>query len=112
MPKKPLSVTLEEDNLLWLRGRAALSRRRSLSDALDEIVTAARTGGLGATASRSVAGTIDIADADPDLDTADEYIRQTFQASISRPMLLRERPATFGGSAAGRPRARKTQRRG
>jgi hypothetical protein len=50
MPKQPLSVTLDRDNLLWLRGRADGRKRKSLSDALDEIITAARLGGLCAAA--------------------------------------------------------------
>jgi hypothetical protein len=45
MRKEPVSVTLGRENLLWLRGQAARSKRRSLSDTLDEIVTAARLSG-------------------------------------------------------------------
>jgi hypothetical protein len=112
MPKRPLSVTLDENNLLWLRGRAALTRRRSLSDTLDDIVTAARTGGHGAIASRSVAGTIDIADIDPGLDTADAYIRSTVQASLGRPMVVRERRVVSGASATRRSGPQKSKRRG
>jgi hypothetical protein len=111
MAKRALSVTLDEDNLLWLKGRAAGGRRRSLSDTIDEIVTAARTGGHGASASRSVAGTVDIADVDPALETADEYVRSTFAASLGRPVIVREARATFGRPPA-RPRPRKTARRG
>jgi len=92
MPKKPVSVTLEEANLLWLRGRATGRKKRSLSDALDEIVTAARQGGHGADAPRSVAGTIDIAADDPHLERAGESLRALFDASIQRPFLVRERP--------------------
>ena len=40
MPKRPVSVTLDENNLLWLRGRMARRKRRSLSDAIDEVITA------------------------------------------------------------------------
>ena len=47
MPKQPVSVTLDADNLLWLRARAVSRKRRSLSDALDEILTAARSGAHG-----------------------------------------------------------------
>jgi hypothetical protein len=111
MAKRALSVTLDEDNILWLRGRAAATRRRSLSDTIDEVVTAARTGGHGAIASRSVAGTVDIADVDPGLETADEYLRSTFAASLGRPMIVREARATLGRSPA-RSRPRKTARRG
>ncbi len=112
MPKKPLSVTLEEDNLLWLKGRVAASGRRSLSEALDEIVTAARTGGHGASASRSVVGTVDIADVDPGLDGADDYLRTMFEASLTRPVLVREDSVASGAPAAAphRPRARSARR--
>jgi len=113
MPKKPLSVTLEDDNLLWLRGRVVASGRRSLSEALDEIVTAARTGGHGASARRSVAGTVDIADADPGLDTADDYLGSMVNASLAQPLLVREGRATAPAAASPRPsRTRKPVRRG
>lgn len=92
MPKQPLSVTLDQDNLIWLRGRAASRKRKSLSDALDEILTTARLGGLAADASRSVRGTVDIAADDPDLERADEYLRALFSASVARPTLVRARP--------------------
>src|SRR5688572_28006627 len=94
MPKQPLSVTLDRDNLLWLRGRAASRKRKSLSDALDEILTAARLGGVAADASRSVVGTVDIAADDPDLEKADGYVREVFSASLGRAMSVHERPAT------------------
>jgi hypothetical protein len=96
MPKKPLSVTLDEGNLLWLKGRAATTKRRSLSEALDELITAARTGGHGASAARSVVGTIDIASGDPELETADAYLQDAFGTSLSRPFLARERPPAYG----------------
>jgi hypothetical protein len=105
MPKQPLSVTLEQDNLLWLRGRAAGRKRKSLSDALDEILTAARLGGPAADAPRSVVGTVDIAPADPDLEHADEYVRAQFAASLARPVIARETKASYGAR-------KKRQRRG
>jgi hypothetical protein len=90
MPKQPVSVTLDRDNLLWLRGRMAGRKRRSLSDALDEVITAARLGGPGANAIRSVVGTIDIASDDRLLDRADAYVRSEFERSLARPRLARE----------------------
>ena len=90
MPKKPLSVTLEENNLLWLKGRAAATKRRSLSEALDALITAARTGGQGANAARSVVGTIDIAPGDPTLVDADAALQNLFAASLQRPFVARE----------------------
>src|SRR5262245_32098147 len=90
MPKQPVSVTLDADNLLWLRARAASRKRRSLSDALDEILTAARTGPHGVAASRSVVGTIDIAADDPGLMRADAHIREEMDASLGRPLAAHE----------------------
>lgn len=84
MPKQPVSVTLDEANILWLKGRAASNKRRSLSEALDDVVTAARTGGPGGVAARSVVGTVDIAIDDPGLDYADAAIAPLVAASIDR----------------------------
>jgi hypothetical protein len=98
MPKKPLSVTLEESNLLWLKGQAAATKRRSLSEALDQLITAARAGGHGAVAARSVVGTIDIAPGDPELETADAYIQEMFSTSLRRPFVAREKSPTSGAS--------------
>jgi len=100
MPKKALSVTLGEDNLLWLRGRASSRKKRSLSDALDDILTEARQGGRGASPARSVVGTLDIGHEDPMLEHADAYVRTTFDQSLGRPFSVRERP----GSTAKSPR--------
>jgi hypothetical protein len=96
MPKEPVSVTLGRDNLVWLRGRAARTKRRSLSDTLDEIVTAARLGGQANGPPRSVVGTVDIAADDPSLDRADQYIRDQFDASLSRPLMLYEEQTPRG----------------
>ena len=103
MPKKALSVTLEEGNLIWLKGRAAATKRRSLSEALDGLITAARAGGHGANASRSVVGTIDIAPGDPTLEHAGAYVQSVFAASLQRPFIARETPP-LSGSRARRPR--------
>lgn len=108
MAKKAVSVTLEQDNLLWLRGRAAALKHRSLSDALDAVVTGARLAGPVAPGSiRSVAGTLDISTADPGLDQADAAVRALFDESVRRPVLVRdERPAyrPHQSSRAGRRR--------
>ena len=90
MPKQPVSVTLDTDNLVWLRGRAVSRKRRSLSEALDEILTAARTGAHGGEASRSVVGTIDIAADDPGLLRADGTVREVMDASLARPLAVHE----------------------
>ena len=95
MPKRPVSVTLEEDNLLWLRGRVTRRKRRSLSDALDEVITAARTSG-SLEASRTVVGTIDLPD-DAGLEQADLFVRSLFEQSLSRPLTIHEEPAAYQG---------------
>jgi hypothetical protein len=105
MPKQPVSVTLDADNLLWLRARAVSRKRRSLSDALDEILTAARAGAHGVEASRSVVGTIDIAADDPGLLRADAYIREEMEASLARPLAVHERVSYKAPRKIGRSKA-------
>jgi hypothetical protein len=91
--RKAISITLAEDNLLWLRGQATRSAKGSVSDVLDRIVSEARTAGWADPAAvRSVAGSIDLADDDPDLAGADAYVRSLFAASARQPLLVRERP--------------------
>ena len=106
MGKKPVSVTLEEANLLWLRGRGY--GRGNLSAALDDLISAARAGRLGIAAPvRSVVGTIDLPADDPALDHADSAVRDLFAHSLSRPRHVRE------PRAGERPaRRRRTGRRG
>lgn len=91
--RKPISVTLAADNLLWLRGQAARTAKGSVSEVLDRIVSEARAGGrTDPDAVRSVVGTIDLPDDDPDLERADVYVRSLFAASARQPTLVRERP--------------------
>ena len=97
MPKLPISVTLDAENLLWLRARATGTKRRSVSDLLDEIVTAARVSAHGDSI-RSVVGTVDIAPDDPDLDHAKAFIRAEFEASLARPIPIHEDKATYGST--------------
>ena len=48
MAKQAISVTLDADNLTWLKGRAGAAGLRSVSELLDQLVTAAReSGGVG-----------------------------------------------------------------
>ena len=55
MPKRAISVTLRDDNLVWLRGRSRAARHRSVSETLDRLIADARPGGRAAAASsRSV----------------------------------------------------------
>jgi hypothetical protein len=100
MPKLPVSVTLDADNLTWLKGRAGATGAKSVSAALDDLVTAARRAKAGP--SRSVAGTIDIASDDADLAGADKAVRAAFDASLQRPVIVREeRPRPVGKKRRG-----------
>ena len=83
MSKEAVSVTLEIENLLWLRGQARGSGMRSVSAVLDHLVSTARAGGqVQESTIRSVVGTVRIAEADPGLVGADAAIRAMFPAAI------------------------------
>ena len=89
MSKQAISVTLEADNVTWLKGRAGATGLRSMSELLDRLVTAARqSGDIGP--SRSVVGTIDIDPSDPLLERADEAVRYVFESSLGRPLMIKE----------------------
>lgn len=92
MPRRAISVTLETDNVTWLRGRAG-AVGESVSGLLDQLVTAARQGGRVGQA-RSVVGTIDIDSSDPLLEGADAVMRAAFDGSLGRPLGTRENGAT------------------
>ena len=64
MPKRAVSVTLDVDNLIWLRAQAGA--RSNVSRIVNELVSEARASGrrFGA-APRSVAGTVELRDYDP-----------------------------------------------
>ena len=110
MPKNPISVTLDQENLLWLRAQTEATKGKSLSDTLDRLVTEARAAGRVAPGTvRSVVGTIDISDADPNLLTADDYVRGLFEQSARLPVLVKEREPVY--SATIKRRARKPRRR-
>src|SRR5205823_14392502 len=95
MAKSAISVTLETDNLTWLKGRAGAAGLRSVSELLDQLVSSARNSGT-AGPSKSVVGTIDVAADDPALLHADEAVSALFAASLRRPLLVREAPAEYG----------------
>jgi hypothetical protein len=103
MAKQAISVTLDSDNLTWLKGRAGAAGLRSVSELLDQLVTAAREGGrIGP--SRSVVGTIDIDSGDPGLDGADDIVRGMFETSLRRPLMVKEASPAYGVSARKKPR--------
>lgn len=91
--RRAVSVTLDQENLLWLRVQAGMTARGSLSEVLDRLVTDARAAGRAeAVAIRSVRGTIDLPDSDPALEEADAYIREQFSKAVRRPVLVRDPP--------------------
>ena len=104
MPKNAISVTLEADNLTWLKGRAGAAGLRSVSELLDRLVTAARASGQVGP-SRSVVGTIDLDPGDPWLEDADAAVRDMFDHSLRRPLMVREASPAYG--APGKKKARR-----
>ena len=91
MPKKAVSVTLDEANVLWLRGRARLSGG-NVSDALDKLITHARMGkGSRLTTPISVMGMVDLSD-DPLLEKADGAVREWFDEYLAKPFEVTEDP--------------------
>ena len=102
MTKKAISVTLKADNLLWLKGRAGAVGVRSVSELLDRLVTQARTGGPSGP-SRSVVGTIDVDSTDPLLEHSDQAVRAVFDASLRRPLVVKEPTPEYRG----RPRSKR-----
>ncbi len=82
MARRAISITLEIDNVAWLKGRAGAAGE-SVSEMIDQLVTAARQGHR-AGQTRSVAGTIDVDPSDPLLEKADAAVRRAFNASLGR----------------------------
>jgi hypothetical protein len=104
MGKKAISVTLETDNLVWLKARAGATGLRSVSELIDRLVTQARAAGPAGPI-RSVVGTIDIAADDPRLEHADAAVRAMFDASLRRSMTVKETSPAYGS-----PRSKKNVR--
>jgi hypothetical protein len=103
MAKQAISVTLEADNLTWLKGRAGATGLRSVSELLDQLVTAARASGRVGP-SRSVVGTIDLDASDPWLEKADEAVRTMFDTSLGRPLMVKESSPVYGSGGKKRTR--------
>ena len=95
MAKQAISVTLEADNLTWLKGRAGAPGVRSVSELLDRLVSAARASGQVGP-SRSVVGTIDIDASDPWLEGAANDIRALYDMSLARPLMVKETSPVYG----------------
>jgi hypothetical protein len=105
--KKAVSVTLSEENLVWLQGRVR-SSRGTLSGVVDGLIANARAGGRGTPVpARSVVGTIDLAANDAELALADAAIRDLFTRSVTRPLVTGEQALAYAGRAG-----RKSGRRG
>jgi hypothetical protein len=105
MAKQPISVTLEADNLMWLKGRVGATGLRSVSELLDRLVTQARSSGAPA-AMRSVVGTIDVDPTDPLMEKSDDVVRGLFEASFGRPMMVKERRPAYGPRRSQRKKPR------
>jgi hypothetical protein len=103
MAKTAISVTLEADNLTWLKGRAGAAGLRSVSELLDQLVTAARASGQVGP-SRSVIGTIDLDASDPWLENADDAVRALFDVSLGRPLMVKDASPAYGSSPKKRVR--------
>ncbi len=103
--KQAISVTLDADNLTWLKGRAVAGNSRSVSEFLDQLITSARQSGRAGDA-QSVVGTIDIDPGDPMLDDADAAVRSLFEASVGRPLAARDTVAIYRA----RSKAKKARR--
>jgi hypothetical protein len=91
MNKQAISVTLQRDNITWLKGRADAAGHRSVSELLDRLVTAARASGT-VSPTRTVVGTIEIDPSDPSLDNADTAVRALFESSFKRKTGSSKRP--------------------
>lgn len=82
MNKKAISLTLDPENVAWLETRAKKLGLRSISEAVDRLLSAIRNPSLAP--KRSVVGTVKIASEDPGLLAADDYIRSLF-GSLNHP---------------------------
>ena len=110
MAKTAISLTIEQTNLLWLKGRARVVSGGSLSEAVDQLIAEARAGRLGqAEPPRSVVGTIDLPD-DRALAAGRDAVRGLFAESLERPIFVHE--GAPGYRAAKRIAAKKAKRRG
>jgi hypothetical protein len=115
MAKTAISLTIEQTNLLWLKGRARVVSGGSLSEAIDQLIAEARAGRLGrAEPPRSVVGTIDLPD-EHALAAGSDALRGLFAESLARPMFIHEDALGYSASKSTRKHSktgtRKTTRR-
>lgn len=94
MPKRAISVTLDVDNLVWLRAQAGTGRK--VSRIVNELVSEARAVGRGfGTSARSVAGTVDLRNYDPA--AADREVRALVNGVRRGKSAVRRKPAPPSG---------------
>ena len=92
MPRRPLSVTLDSDNLLWLRAQAG--PYRSISRIVDGLVGEARASGRHrAQTARSVVGTVNLSGFDPV--ATDREIRSLFDGTSGGAAAVHETHARY-----------------
>lgn len=109
MAKTAISLTIEQTNLLWLKGRARVVSGGSLSEAVDQLIAEARAGKLGqADPPRSVVGTIDLPD-DRALAAGRDAVLALFSESLARPIVVHENAP---GSRAAKSGTKRKRRRG
>jgi len=82
MSKRAISVTLSEENVLWVKSMTTRKKLRSVSEALDRLVDDARM--AQPRPARSIAGTARICGDDPELLEADRAVRALFAQSVRR----------------------------
>src|SRR5437899_8515143 len=85
MAKRAISVTLDADNLMWLKARTGAARLRSVSELLDQLVTVARESGR-LRPSQPAVRTIDSDARPPGLDGADRAVRGMCRTARCRAM--------------------------
>ena len=88
MSKTAISVTLSADNLLWLKARTLATGIRSMSAALDGLLTAERRASGPVT---SVVGFVSFPEGEEGLRRGAEEIRALFDRSLSKGAVRRRR---------------------
>jgi hypothetical protein len=94
MGKRGISITLDAANITWLKARSRAVNGRGVSELIDQLVTEARVK-TPAGPVRSVAGTIDIDASDPLLTDARTMVREILDASLMRPIAVKETRASY-----------------
>src|SRR5215510_14102820 len=95
MTKRAVSITLDVENVTWLKGRVGATGCRSVSELLDRLVSEARVK-KAVGPSTTVVGTIDVDASDPMLLGADRLVRGLVDASIGQSVMVRESSPAYG----------------